>query len=78
MAENNVNTTVVETPEMEKRFHDEYTVKMIRSGRLTTLIAADLPAGPVSLVRPGHQAHLEPDRLRLGHHPLLLLPDLLL
>ena len=40
MAENNVNTTVVETPEMEKRFHDEYTVKMIRSGRLTTLIAA--------------------------------------
>ena len=31
MAENNVNTTVVETPEMEKRFHDEYTVKMIRS-----------------------------------------------
>ena len=40
MAENNVNTTVAETPEMEKRFHDEYTVKMIRSGRLTTLIAA--------------------------------------
>ncbi len=30
------------SPEMEKRFHDEYTVKMIRSGRITTLIAAIL------------------------------------
>ena len=26
--------------DIDKRFHDEYTVKMIRNGRLTTLIAA--------------------------------------
>ena len=30
------------SPEMEKRFYNEYTVKMIRSGRVTTLIAAIL------------------------------------
>lgn len=28
------------SPEVEKQFHDEYTVKMIRTGRLTTFIAA--------------------------------------
>ena len=28
------------TADIDKRFHDEYTVKMIRNGRLTTLIAA--------------------------------------
>lgn len=26
--------------ELDQRFHDEYAVKMIRSGRLTTLVAA--------------------------------------
>ena len=26
--------------EMNQRFHDEYTVKMIRNGRITTLVAA--------------------------------------
>lgn len=30
------------SPEMEERFYNEYTVKMIRNGRLTTLIAAIL------------------------------------
>jgi hypothetical protein len=28
------------SPEMEKKFYDEYTVKMIRNGRWTTLVAA--------------------------------------
>lgn len=37
MADNNVSAS---TAELDKRFHDEYTVPMIRNGRLTTLIAA--------------------------------------
>ena len=32
--------------DIDKRFHDEYTVKMIRNGRLTTLIAALLTFVP--------------------------------
>lgn len=40
MAENHVNSAYTETPEMLQKFHDEYTVKMTRNGRLTTLIAA--------------------------------------
>jgi len=44
MAENN-NVTMSQA-ELDKRFHDEYTVKMIRSGRLTTLIAALLTMLP--------------------------------
>lgn len=33
-------SNVLDTADIDKRFHDEYTVKMIRRGRLTTLIAA--------------------------------------
>ena len=41
----NVNTAVNEA-EINQRFHDEYTVKMIRNGRLTTLVAALLTFVP--------------------------------
>lgn len=39
MAEN-INTAAMTEAEMNQRFHDEYTVKMIRNGRITTLVAA--------------------------------------
>lgn len=35
-----MGTENMSAAELDKRFHDEYTVKMIRNGRLTTLIAA--------------------------------------
>ena len=40
MAENTNNTANLSEAELNQRFHDEYTVKMIRNGRLTTLVAA--------------------------------------
>lgn len=35
-----MGTENMSAAELDKRFHDEYTVKMIRNGRLTTLVAA--------------------------------------
>lgn len=41
-----MSEAIIETPEMQKRFYEEYTVPMIRKGRLTTLIAGILTLLP--------------------------------
>lgn len=41
-----MGTENLSAAELDQRFHDEYSVKMIRSGRLTTLIAALLTFAP--------------------------------
>lgn len=41
-----MGTENLSAAELDQRFHDEYSVKMIRSGRLTTLVAALLTFAP--------------------------------